>query len=139
MELTGNGQWKQWEPWEGPHREDLNTTLAELDQFVRQTEELAASKCRMAYGSYVGNGADERYISLPFVPHAVLVEMKNGLRPSDKTDGCRGGLCLTGAPITQINADYHGVWISGSGFYVSGRYFYSLNDVGTTYHYLALE
>ncbi len=102
---------------------------------------------KIAYGSYVGDGAAKRYISLPFAPKAVLVtDQCGGTRLHDGSITDLGGLALAGAPSTaEKTAGHNVVEISGNGFYVFNESLtggwaelIKSNESGKTRHYLAI-
>jgi hypothetical protein len=89
-------------------------------------------------GTYTGNGAASRDITLPFTPTAALVMAKNGT-----TGGTQpwGGLALTGSPVQQ-GAGIAAVTIGTNKFTVT--YGTNGNDGitntnGVVYHYIAFR
>jgi len=106
-----------------------------VDQRFQAVTQTVAERCRMAFGSYTGNNAASRTISLPFSPKAVFVEAAAGLRQGDGRH--RGGLALLGYPAK--NGDNLYVTLTGFGFTV----YYGSGGAGTNdstwiYNYLAL-
>lgn len=82
---TTNRQLHNWSPGDSFLREEFNENFTRLDQVPEAV-----------FGSYTGNGARQRFISLGFTPKAVLVEYKDGIRGSSS---CYGGMALPGRPL----------------------------------------
>ncbi len=101
---------------------------------------------KIVYGSYVGNGAAKRYISLSIAPKVVFVTDQSGgtrLQNGYKIDF--GGLALAGVPsAAELIAGHNIVEISGKGFYVFNETIadnfevIASNESGKTRHYLAI-
>ena len=95
---TEHYQLHQWVPEDDFLRTDFNQDFARIDAGIAAALAAAESKAQVVTGSYNGNGAATRAITLGFQPAAVLVEAENGRRnPGD--DYIYGGLALPGAPV----------------------------------------
>ena len=62
-----------WEPGDNFSREEFNENFIAIEAAVGPLGRVAA-------GAYLGDGAESRYIPLPFPPRAVLVKQGSGLR-----------------------------------------------------------
>ena len=100
-----------------------------------------ASMPRLVTGTYTGNGAESRLISLGFQPKALLVMTERGYPAIPYTDDYYGGLALPGKPVclkTVYGTDYI-LTIESKGFqvyYNRDKYILS-NQLETNYYYLA--
>lgn len=100
-----------------------------------------AQKCEVYFGTYTGDGAENRLISLGFTPKAVLVFDSNGRTLCDR-DYC-GGLALPEHPVA--NGNLMVLKIEKNGFrvyyqYVSGNYStYNTNGTDKQYYYIAFR
>ena len=65
---TEHYQLHQWEPGDAFLRTDFNEDLEKIDTALG-----ALSVERIAHGSYVGDGTNDRTIQLPFAPEFVIV------------------------------------------------------------------
>ena len=135
----------------------VNAALAELratdatkadsasvdSQVAALTARIAALESRVdvAAGTYTGDGKTSKYISVGFVPRAVLVEHDYGCRGTNRASSISGGLAVTGSPLygSANGWTVNAVRISGSGFYVSGETGSSMNYSGQKYHYVAFR
>ena len=86
-------------------------------------------------GSYTGDGAATRTISLGFTPKAVLVEDSSGTRESGGTR--YDGFALQGAPCYGQGANV--VEIVSGGFRVAESSYTKTNSSGASYRYLAFK
>lgn len=101
-----------------------------------------AQKCTCYFGSYRGDGALSRVISLDFTPKAVWILINTGYREgAGGSTAVYGGLALRDAPVVAIqgNEQSTALEICESGFLVyhtrSTPYAF-LNWEGKTYHYV---
>ena len=100
-----------------------------------------ASKASPATGTYTGDGAESRLISLGFQPKALLVMREEGYSARPYTDDYYGGLALPGKPVclqTSYGTDYI-LTIESKGFrvyYNNSRHTIS-NQKEANYYYLA--
>ena len=145
MGQTTNYGLKQWENWERPDRQGLNSALAELDETLGTVESqvtantnLLKTRSTMTCGAYVGNGSAERRINLGIFPRTVLVERQDGLRASAGNGAITGGLAITDHGMHSGEAEGDGgLWIARNGFYALQQGNYALNETGFTYLYWA--
>jgi hypothetical protein len=92
-------------------------------------------------GTYTGDGAESRLISLGFQPKALLVMTDEGYSARPYTDDYYGGLALPGKPVclkTVYGTDYI-LTVESQGFrvyYNKSKYVFS-NQKEFNYHYLA--
>ena len=83
---TPNLNLNQWEANDPVIRQDFNADNAKIDAAV-------AARAELVFGTYTGNGAFDRTISLGFTPKAVLIFGRNGVSTSDQNT-IYGGLIL---------------------------------------------
>lgn len=126
---TEHYQLHQWDPGDDFLRAEFNENFAALDKSVR-----------IVFGSYTGDGAAERTISLGFTPKAVLLLTSHGT-----TWGGRevyGGLALTDHPSkATYNQTVPVVKIVPGGFQVyvfDGTFYVKSNVTNYSFHYLAI-
>lgn len=106
----------------------------------RPRKKHASMPC-LVTGTYTGDGAESRLISLGFQPKALLVMREEGYSARPYTDDYYGGLALPGKPVclqTSYGTDYI-LTIESKGFrvyYNRDKYVFS-NQKDTNYHYLA--
>ena len=109
----------------------LSTRVSSLESAVPQ-------KCQIYIGTYTGDGATSRTISLGFRPKAVLVYCEGYIGYNDGR--IQGGLILDGTPMTFSSAYQPAAEIISSGFIVRSndqRHQMNINQV--SYSYLALR
>ena len=104
-----------------------------------------AQKCEVYFGTYTGDGTENRIISLGFTPIAVLLLKADGRTYYDRH--YYGGLAFTDNPVTVSisQSNYDVVKIVANGFQVT--YYYHPNSSsgaesnasGETYFYLAFK
>lgn len=102
-------------------------------------------KCEVYFGTYTGDGTENRVISLGFTPKAVLLLKADGRTYYERH--YYGGLAFTDNPVTVSisQSDYDVVKIVTNGFQVT--YYYHSNSYtgaesnasGETYFYLAFK
>ena len=103
------------------------------------SKKLASMPCLV--GTYTGDGAESRLISLGFQPKALLVMTDEGYSARPYTDDYYGGLALPGKPVclkTVYGTDYI-LTVESQGFrvyYNKSKYVFS-NQKEFNYHYLA--
>lgn len=115
----------------------LEESIGGLRGDLTALETAQSSKAEYLTGTFTGNGANGRVISLGRTPKAVLLENKGGERQAG--DGlCRvGGLALSGLPFGYTDPPY--VVIQTGGFAVSAvNSGFGANANGNTYYYLAM-
>ena len=91
---TTNYKLNQWEPEDDFLRTDFNEDNAKI-------EEALNLKCEVIVGSYTGNNATERTISLGATPKAVFVCGRSGLLYDSSY--IYGGLAVTGSGVNSMN------------------------------------
>ena len=140
MTKTQNYQLNQWEASDYVRREDFNADNAKLDAAIRAAVDGGA---KTAAGTYTGDGAAQRTVSLPFTPKAVYVCLRNGAVANSSGTNYFGGLAVTGSPAAAMyDTDPSPVAIVEGGFQVAykalNNHNVMTNDSGRTYHYAAL-
>ena len=104
------------------------------------SKKLASMPC-LVTGTYTGDGAESRLISLGFQPKSLLVMTDEGYSARPYTDDYYGGLALPGKPVclkTVYGTDYI-LTVESQGFrvyYNKSKYVFS-NQKEFNYHYLA--
>ena len=93
---TQHYQLHQWEPEDHFLRTDFNTDFQKIDAALGGT-------CTLVTGSYVGDGVEEREVSLGFAPTAVLLYNEWG--QTYKSPSYYGGLALPGQPVKADSYD----------------------------------
>ncbi len=131
---TKNYNLHAWEPGDDFLRSEFNENFAAIDTALGEKSELAA-------GTYEGDGAKSRVISLGFTPRAVLVMQYDGATYEARNIKVCGGLALEGFPVKQGMA---GGWVIAveiveGGFRVAYEGDACTNTNGIIYHYLALR
>ncbi len=126
---TQNYQLHNWVPEDKFLRAEINENFARLD-----------GSARVVVGSYEGDGAAERTISLGFQPKAVLVVRSDG-RITGDYDGY-GGLAFPGRDV--VFRDAPALSVTAGGFRVCQRTISSswavqCNSSGQSYYYLAVR
>jgi len=159
MQYTPYFRLRQSEPFDAPNRQALNQDLAKIDaaiqtvkvsgdaalQALRATvnanaaaaQQAVNTKCQIAIGYFLGDGASPRVFPLGFTPKAVILEQPNGIRGTD-TLTIHGGLALLGYPLCTYNRT--SVEIIEGGFQVYQDLSNKLhtNLLNYKYYYLAL-
>ena len=140
---TEHYQLHQWEPTDDFLRTDFNTDFAKIDAALGEKADAAAlaEKCGAVTGTYTGDGAGSRTISLGFVPRAVILREAEAAAP-----------CFAAAGGPDVVEDYNGdvmMELTDQGFTVHYKVFYIganqnisspyTNREGETYTYLALK
>lgn len=115
-------------------RNEFNGNLANVNT---QIQNLEGKKVELATGSYTGDNALTRIISLGFTPRAVIVENLTGQR--DRI--CYGGLAVTDGPLMHNpNVTTPAIQIVTGGFQVAYKLYSSETNVeNTIYRYMALK
>ncbi len=153
---TPNYQLNQWEPTDQFVRTDFNEDNAKIDAALsveRSAREAADAALRASLeaqgatipkikaGTYTGDGAASRFISVGFAPKAVIVWPYWGIISSGIL--AAGGLAVAGSPLYAGNTNNAVIAISGNGFWVYYTYRTDgvsqyTNNEGKLYHYLAI-
>lgn len=145
----------QWVPEDNFLRTDFNEDLLKIDTALRGLESSKASSSSMSsqmssvnssisslqsrlevrVGTYTGNGAANRTISLGVTPEAVLVESHHGKRDGSGS-GAYGGMATRS--VTCGSGDSLTVEVVSGGFRVFQKTGYAeTNSSNTVYRYLA--
>lgn len=100
-----------------------------------------ALKPEILSGSYTGDDARSRDISLGVSPRAVFVVRQDGAMQSDMYT--YGGLALQGAPVTMRDGNLVEITSSGirvaRGDLIEGRFYADANRSGMSYYYIAFH
>ena len=134
---TANYQLHQWVPEDNFLRTDFNQDFARIDAGIRaakaQAEELESSKCEITCGTYVGDGAASRTITLGFQPKAVHLEIRSALRGGSSYN-MYGGLAVQEGGVAHNNT---ALSITAAGFQVFYQGEALANISGESYRYIA--
>ena len=118
------------------------STRASADSSMqRQISALSTTKCEVYCGFYIGDGTENRTISLSKTPRAVLVMTNGGEMYLANSNATYGGLAVTDSPVIYQYDYQQAVKIVSKGFQVTvgGSYNCLMTNVsGTIYHYIAL-
>lgn len=123
------------------------STDSALDARLSAAETALLSKCEVYIGTYSGNGAEQRTISLGFTPKAVLLMSSDGsaFYRHNYTNYLYGGLATPASPVTCTFDDvsHTALDIVTGGFRVY-RFshtdgYINTNYSGTNFVYLALK
>ena len=147
---TTNYNLHSWFPEDDFLRTEMNENFTKLDTLLKnETAALSAAlgqKARVTVGSYTGDGALDRTISLPFTPKAVLLFNQEGMTYYSNT--YIGGLAVEGVPCRfrlGAGAYYEILGIVPGGFRVHYQSWSgspttrrNSNENGGTYLYLAV-
>ena len=124
----------QWEPEDNFLRTDFNEDFRVLDKAL-------ALKPEILSGSYTGDVARSRVISLGVSPRAVFVVRQDGAMQSDMYT--YGGLALQGAPVTMRDGNLVEITSSGirvaRGDLIEGRFYADAHRSRMSYYYIAFH
>ena len=136
---TTNLHLNQWAADDPVKREDFNADNAKIDAALHAL----STQTNIVTGSYVGNGTQNRKITLEKTPTAVLV-LYYGARLNYNSSNCYGGLAVTNHPAYNTDSSqnkYAAVTITSGGFLVSTcnspQYVFT-NNQNDVYHYIAV-
>ncbi|MCB6366853.1 hypothetical protein LI291_11790 [Intestinibacillus massiliensis] len=120
---------------------DLTAHIADAVKHITAAERAAwnAKASAPVFGTYTGDGAESKLISLGFRAKAVLVADVRGFTAYYGSGGYnfRGGLALDGHPVVYDGTDII-VQIDNTGFYVYfGKGYIRTNEANMKYHYIA--
>lgn len=122
---TTNYKLHQWEATDHFLRTEFNENFLKLDGAVRDL---------LVAGSYTGDGADTRTISLGFTPRLVFVISEQAdIREGSYT---YGGAALKGQPGRAVAVVEGGFSVR---YFIGGNYVLSSNGDGRKYYYWALR
>lgn len=154
MQKTENYQLNQWDKTDRIQMEDFNADNAKIDAAIKEAKDaaavaaaLATSTSKLHFGTYTGNGAESRTISLGFTPKAVYTCHQGGytMYVSGALMYFYGGLALPDAPViindvTLISIADGGICVTNTTNNSSNNPKYFLaNNNGQLYHYIAVE
>ena len=140
---TEHYQLHQWEPPDDFLRTDFNTDFAKIDAALGEKADAAAlaEKCGAVTGTYTGDGAGSRTISLGFAPRAVILREAEAGYP---TFAAAGGPDVVDDYSRDVMME-----LTDQGFMVHYKVFYIganknisspyTNREGEIYTYLALR
>ena len=139
MTKTTNYQLNQWDPTDRVLRTDFNSDNQKIDAALGEMPKIIA-------GSYTGDGAASRVISLGFTPKAVFVWSTSGIMTDSNglSQTFSGGLALPDAPCIAGFGNYTYLALAEDGFQVyyayieNIKYYISTNTSGSKYWYLAI-
>ena len=98
-----------------------------------------SQKCEVYVGSYIGDGAAQRTISLGFTPKAVLTMYVNGCTANPAQAYYYGGLALAGYPVSLGSTNIVSVVENGFQVYHISGYNGDSNTINWKYYYLAFR
>ena len=133
-DYTSNLSLPQWDMDDRILVEEFNEAMHNIDEAVGQ-------KVQMIIGSYTGDNAAERTISLGVTPKAVLVADQRGAMGYLPTGNIAayGGLALPNRPV--VYTDLKALEIVEGGFKVfyinGGNFSAATNDSNYSYNYVA--
>ena len=139
---TTNYGLHQWEATDDFLRTDFNTDFAKIDAAVKGVDD---SKPELVIGSYTGDQADSKTITLGFQPQAVLLFREDVYSYSDRYAlmAFPGAPCLSHRnDVTMLEVTAQGFTVHYDTYQLSGdTYEYSplTNESGTRYRYLAVK
>lgn len=139
---TANYKLNQWAASDQFLRTEFNADNSKIDAALKALNTLSVGKAELVFGSYVGNDATDRTISLGFTPRGVLLGLASGRFSNSST--IFGGLAMAGKPVTISST--HLVEIVTNGFQVrrgeltGGTYYVAEgNSAQFTYYYMAVK
>ena len=130
---TTNYSLPQWSKSDRIQMSDFNAAMSTIDAAL-------AGKSGVTFGTYTGNGAASRTISLGFTPKAVYTCTRSGLAGAlTGSYYTYGGLAFPGNPVKCYN-NTAAVEVVEGGFTVRQTNDYDrVNYNGTVYHYIAFR
>ena len=138
MKQTENYQLNQWEKDDRIQMEDFNSDNAKIDAAIKAAEAAVTAAAQLYFGTYAGNNASSRDITLGFTPKALIVTTSYAMF-RDATNSVYGGIAGPGYPCTATSG--YAVQIIDNGFRVfyntSGKAY--TNNSGYTYYYIAVK
>mgnify|MGYP006078301679 CR=1 FL=1 len=138
MNYTQHYQLPQWVETDRIMMDNFNDMTAKLDTGLAG---LAGSKAELVTGTYHGDSAASRAISLGFAPKALYLCSEGGI--AGYVEGyyyVYGGLALPGHPVvSQGQNNAVAVELTADGFQLTSDEYRRVNESGLTYHYLALR
>ena len=119
----------------------LGSRLSAAESSITTHTSQIAQKCQIYFGTYTGNGAASRTVSLGFRPKAVFVLSEGYFMYWNASTS--GGLAVDGAPVQIDNLTGGGqstaLAVAPTGFMVGQVNNASTNAQNTVYHYIAFR
>ena len=119
----------------------LSSRLSAAESSITTHTGQIAQKCQIYFGTYTGNGAASRTVSLGFRPKAVFVLSEGYFMYWNASTS--GGLAVDGAPVQIDNLTGGGqstaLAVAPTGFMVGQVNNASTNAQNTVYHYIAFR
>lgn len=119
----------------------LGSRLSAAESSITTHTSQIAQKCQIYFGTYTGNGAASRTVSLGFRPKAVFVLSEGYFMYWNASTS--GGLAVDGAPVQIDNLTGGGqstaLAVAPTGFTVGQVNNASTNAQNTVYHYIAFQ
>lgn len=119
----------------------LGSRLSAAESTITSHTGQIAQKCQIYFGTYTGNGAASRTVSLGFRPKAVFVLSEGYFMYWNASTS--GGLAVDGAPVQIENMTGGGqstaLAVAPTGFTVGQVNNASTNAQNTVYHYIAFQ
>ena len=119
----------------------LSSRLSAAESSITTHTSQIAQKCQIYFGTYTGNGAASRTVSLGFRPKAVFVLSEGYFMYWNASTS--GGLAVDGAPVQIDNLTSGGqstaLAVAPTGFTVGQVNNASTNAQNTVYHYIAFR
>ena len=119
----------------------LSSRLSAAESSITTHTGQIAQKCQIYFGTYTGNGAASRTVSLGFRPKAVFVLSEGYFMYWNASTS--GGLAVDGAPVQIDNLTGGGqstaLAVAPTGFTVGQVNNASTNAQNTVYHYIAFQ
>lgn len=128
----------QWVPEDNFLRSDFNVDLEKIDTALDKISETADSKVSVVTGSYAGDGTEEQFIELGFVPKALYVCSKGGIAGISSGPYCYGGLAFPETPIKMSGEIAGEILDNGFKVYKHSDYF-RINNTNEVYYYIAFQ
>lgn len=121
----------------------INAVNAEKTAREQAIAALTTGKAEIVCGSYTGNGATERTITLGFQPRAVLIMHDHGRAyvNASNSSAAYGGLFVPGHPLCCSSSGDSGIAaeVVSTGFKVYHRGYSETNNTSNTYCYIAVK
>ena len=114
-------------------RSEFNSSIQKVNTTLASIQTLAEGRANIVFGSYTGDGTQNRVINLGYAPKWVLLASEQG-----ETGNARGGLATPGHPVLGAGGAYT-LFISGNTMRVTfvATVGPRSNAQDTVYYYLA--
>ena len=138
MEHTSNYNLSQWAGEDRILREDFNADNAKIEAALDAVQALSNSAAKVVFGTYKGNEAASRTITLDFTPKIVILTTSYG-HFYDGSSGTYGGIAGTNAPCKASSGN--AIQVTTNGFLVHANYdTKAFTNLGSyTYYYVAIS